>query len=69
MTNGAVLSLLKLTKVIIYVDKEIFLCILFFCTLFCKDVLLQILQVLCTCPQYKLLLLIVIISLCVLIWV
>lgn len=30
MTNGAVLSLLKLTKVIIYVDKEIFLCILFF---------------------------------------
>lgn len=69
MTNGAVLSLLKLIKVITYVDKEIFLFMLFFCTLFfCKDVLLQVLQprwqlqVLRTCPQHKLLLFIVIIS-------
>lgn len=75
MTNGAILYPLKLIKVITYVDKEIFQFMLFLYTLlFCRDVLLQVLQlcwqlqVLCTCPQYKykLLLLIVIIFLCVL---
>lgn len=76
MTNGAILSPLKLNKVITYLDKEIYLFMLFFYTLlFCRVVLLQVvqlpwqLQVLCTCPQYKLLLLIVMISLCVLICV
>lgn len=74
MTNGAILSPLKLNKVITYLDKEIYLFMLFFYTLlFCRVVLLQVvqlrwqLQVLCTCPQYKLLLWIVMIFLCVLI--
>lgn len=45
MTNGAILYPLKLIKVITYVDKEIFQFMLFLYTLlFCRDVLLQVLQ-------------------------
>lgn len=40
MTNGAILSPLKLNKVITYLDKEIFM-LFFYSLLFCKVVLLQ----------------------------